>query len=71
MKFCPGLDKDEYQQYREVIWYDSRITISPIERINSIKCRKWFQVPGNARLSQKCSESVMCLACKKLRNELQ
>ena len=35
MKFCPGLDKEEYHEYREVIRYDLknvRIITSPVER---------------------------------------
>ena len=69
MKFCPGLDKEEYQRYYEVIWYDSknvRITTNPIERIASTKCRKWFGVAKNAPLAEKSSESVVCSACKRL-----
>ena len=73
MKFCPGLDKEEYHEHREVIRYDLknvRITTSPVERIDSSKCLKWFRVPKNAPLAEKSSDSVLCSACKKLRNDL-
>ena len=65
MKFCPGLDKEEYQHYRDIIRYDLknvRIATSPIERIDSCKCRQWFRVPKNAPLADKSCESVMCSA---------
>ena len=26
MKFCPGLDKEEYQQYRDIIRYDIKMS---------------------------------------------
>ena len=67
MKFCPGLDK-EYEQYHEVILYDIknvRITTNPFERIASIKCLKWFQVPKNVHLAEKSGETVVCSACTK------
>ena len=73
-KFCPGLDKEEYQHYRDTIRYDLknvRIATSPIERIDSCKCRKWFRVPKNAPLAEKSCESVMCSACKELRKRLR
>ena len=47
-----------------------RIATSPIERIDSCKCRNWFRVPKNAPLADKSCES-MCSACKELRKRLR
>ena len=74
MKICPGLDKEEYHEYREVIRYDLknvRIITSPVERINSSKCLKWFRVSKNVPSAEKSSDSVLCSACKKLCNDLK
>ena len=73
-KFCPGIEWNLYeQQYFQVIRYhlkSVRYSISPFQRVDSIRCALWFKLPVNASLAEKSSDEVMCSACKRLRTDL-
>ena len=44
-KTCPGIQMEEYEQYKEVIRYDPKhvqVIDFPTRRIESEKCERWF-----------------------------
>ena len=73
-KFCPGIDMDDYEECREAIRYDIKtvqVTKSPISRVDSVKCKLWFQIAKNSLKEEKEAEAVMCTHCKQIRREMQ
>ena len=73
-KFCPGIDMDDYEECKEAIRYDIKtvqVTKSPISRVDSVKCKLWFQIAKNSPKEEKEAEAVMCMHCKQTRREMQ
>ena len=74
-KFCPGIDWDYYEEhYHSVIRFhlkSVRQCTAPFKRIDSVNCKRWFQLPANAPLADKFSKEVLCRACKRLKLDLE
>ena len=74
MKFCPGIDDDEYKVYRDIIRYDQKrviITEEPFKRICSAKCKLWFPVARCYSKTQKLSVEVVSHECVRLKTYLR
>lgn len=55
-KFCPGIEINEYEQYKEVIRYDPKsvqIVDFPVKRIESTKCEHWFPLSQGHSVTKK------------------
>ncbi len=75
-KICPGIEIEEYEQYKEVIRYDPKsvqIVDFPVKRIESTKCEHWFPLSQSHSVAKKKRETpeVLCHECVQLRRYLQ
>ena len=73
-KFCPGIDKEEYDMYRNEIRFDvksARIMTEPFHRIDSVKCEMWFQLGERAPKLRRDASEVLCHHCVRLQCDLQ
>ena len=73
-KFCPGIDKEEYDMYRNEIRFDvksARIMTEPFHRIDSVKCEMWFQLGKRSPKLRRDASEVLCQHCVRLRCDLQ
>ena len=55
-KFCPGIEIEEYERYKEVIRYDPKsvqIIDFPVKRIESTKCEHWFPLSQGRSIAKK------------------
>lgn len=73
-KLCPGIDWELYEEhYHSVIRYhlkSVRYCMVPFQRVDSVNCVLWFQLPVNAPLSDKFANEMMCSVCKRLKSDL-
>ena len=73
-KFCPGIDPQFYKSYYlEAIRFNIknvRQAVGPIARVDSVNCRRWFQLGSNATSPEKSAREVLCSACKRLVTDL-
>jgi len=73
-KFCPGLEWEFYEErYHSVIRYHPsyvRYCTAPFQRVDSVKCKLWYQLPANASLVDKSAVEVLCSFCKRLKTDL-
>jgi len=69
-KFCPGIDWNLYEeQYHEVLRYHPKyVRVSPVpcQRIDSVNCERWYELPSNAPLADKFAKEVIFSACKRM-----
>ena len=75
-KLCPGIQVEEYEQYKEVIRYDpkpAQVIDFPARRIESEKCERWFLLSRSNNVSKDKREAseVPCRECAQLRYYLQ
>ena len=74
-KLCPGIQMEEYEQYKEVIRYDPKrvqILDFPVRHIESEKCERWFLLSqNNASKEKREASEVLCRECVQLRYYLQ
>ena len=73
-KFCPGIEWDFYEeQYHSIIRYhlkSVRYCAAPFQRVDSVNCMLWYQLPINAPLVDKHAKEVLCSSCKRLKSDL-
>ena len=73
-KFCPGLDPNEYEKYRETIRFDLksvRCTSEPSIRIDSVPCLMWSELEKRAPREQREATEILCHSCTCLWCDLQ
>lgn len=75
-KVCPGIEVEEYDQYKQVIGYDPkkvRIVDLPVKRIESTKCERWFPLSQSHGVTRKKRENphVLCRECVQLQRYLR
>ena len=73
-KFCPGLDPNEYEKYRETIRFDLksvRRTLEPFIRIDSVSCLMWSELGKRAPRERREATEILCHSCTRLRCDLQ
>ena len=70
MKYCPGFQLQQYEEYKEIIRYDMKsvkLTDTPVKRIASAKCLLWFPLGKRGVKKEKLEESeVLCSPCVRL-----
>ena len=75
MKYCPGLQLEQYEEYKEIIRYDVKsvkFTDMPVKRIASTRCLMWFPLGRRGVKKEKEGESeVLCSECVRLRGYLR
>ena len=73
-KFCLGIEYNIYEeQYHSVIRYhlkSVRYCAAPFQRVDSVNCMLWYQLPMNALLVDKHAKEVLCSSCKRLKSDL-
>lgn len=73
-KFCPGINKDVYNDhYASIIRFDSksvRLTSEPFCRVDSPRCELWHKLAKNSSIFERDMEEVLCQPCKKMRSHL-
>ena len=73
-KFCPGLNKDVYDdKYASILRYDSksvRLMSEPFCRVDSPRCELWHKLAKNSSIFERDMEEVLCQPCKKMISHL-
>ena len=65
-KFCPGLDPNEYEKYRETIPFNLksvRCTSEPFIHINSVSCLMWSELGKRAPRERREATEISCHSC--------